>query len=67
MGGEGGSDQGWGRGIGLGDVGLGGVRVDVNREVNFFVKNKKYIHVFFFLGGVEQGGGSDQGLGWRRG
>ena len=38
---------------------LGGVRVDVNGEVKFFVKIQEKI---FF-----RGGGSDQGLGWGRG
>ena len=47
--GSGGSAGGWGR------VG-GGVRVDVNEELNFFVKIKKKKN-FFFGGGGQVGGG----------
>ena len=47
-------------GRGGGRVGLGGVRVDVNKESKFFVKIKK-THIFF-LGGVGLGeGGSGEG------
>ena len=39
---------------------VGGVRVDVNREVKFKFK-KKYIYLFFFWGG--EGSGCGGGLG----
>ena len=43
-----------------GGFGLGGVRVDVNEELKFFVKIKKKKY-FFFLGG---GGVRVRGAGW---
>ena len=52
MGGGGGVGKGGARGLGLGGVGWG-VRVDVNKELNFFVKCKKH---FFWGGGGQVGG-----------
>ena len=52
-----------GGGGGGGASGLLGVRVDVNREVKFFVKIQKKI---LDGGGGLGGRGSDQGLGWGR-
>ena len=51
---------GGGRGVsGRGQVVGGGVRVDVNEELKFFVKiqKKKKKKKFFFGGGVRWGGG----------
>ena len=48
---------GW-RGVGLGG---GGVRMDVNEELNFFVKIQKTF--FFFWGGGGRGGGGVVELG----
>ena len=55
----------WGRGVGWGGSGWrrggGGVRVDVNEELEVFVKIQK--KSFFFLGGRVGGGGGLGGQG----
>ena len=50
---------------GGGGSGWGGVRMDVNEELKFFVEIQKYIYIYFyFLGGGGRVGGGGGG-GWR--